>query len=431
MSIINKKTIYILAKLKDTGFFSIFSASVVCKILSFLGGMIIVRVLSKGDYGQYTYIMNCYGIITIMADLGCSMAALQSCNESHNSIEKSDAFFVYGYTRGILFSVFTSAIILVSPVFYPFKSSEAANLTQLLFLMPIIKTTYSFATVNLRIRLENGKYALVNVFHSFITYLVIVPLSYYIGIVGAVVSEYIINICAVIFCILISRSCLSFHNNKKIVSKKEKKDFIKLAVGTQLNTGLDTFLSMLDIFLIGIFVANLEILSSYRVASTIPLALAFIPVTLMVYVVPYFARNKSDIKWVYTYCKKLTLGCAIGNGIITLTLILVSPVIIPLLFGVQYTDSILCFCILMIGYFFSGTFRVPSANIIYTQRKVRVNIVITVATGIVKCIASIFLIYNYGSVGAAVATSLAHCVNGVLSYIYIRQHLKNKFNNQN
>lgn len=52
-------------KLFRIGFFSVFFSNVLCKVLTFIGGMIIVRVLSKGDYGAYSYVINCYGMQTL------------------------------------------------------------------------------------------------------------------------------------------------------------------------------------------------------------------------------------------------------------------------------------------------------------------------------------------------------------------------------
>lgn len=418
-----KTSIHTLA---HTGFFSVFLSNTLCKILSFVGGMVIVRILTKTEYGEYSYIMNCFGMITLLGDLGCNSAALQCCNEEHKNPTKRDSFFVYGYLRGMAFSLLSCIALLAAPLYYPFQSASAAEMTKWLCLMPLVKTTYSFLAVNLRIRLENTKYAVINVFHSVITYLVILPASYWIGVKGAVISEYIINILAIIVSIIVSRKALKFQTDKKALSKSEKRGFLKLALGTQLNNSIDTALTLLDVFLIGIFIINTEIISSYKVATTIPTALAFIPAALAIYIVPFFARNQSNILWVKRNYYKLILASGALNLLITAGLILISPFLIPLIFGSQYSDTVTCFCILMIGYFFSATFRIPSANIIYTQRKVRVNIIITIFSGIVHCILDILFILSLGPIGAAIATTLVHIISSCLSFGYMAYFLHRK-----
>lgn len=412
----------LFTSLKRTEFFSVFFSSVAGKVLSFLGGMIIVRVLSKSDYGQYAYITNCYGMLTLLGDLGCNSAALQYCNESFRLPEKANSFFVYGYTRGMAFSLFTSALILLSPLFYPFSTPEAAHMTQWLCLLPLFKTTFSFAAVNLRYRLQNKKYAKINLFHAIVTYLIIIPASYWIGVKGAVLSDYLITLISIIYSVCVSRSSMDFSQSSRLNSG-ERRSFLKLALGTQLNNGIDSVLMMLDIFLIGIFIGDTEVTASYKVATTIPTALAFLPASLMIYAVPHFARNSNDIGWVKKNYTKLILFGGAGYLAITAGLIVLSPFLIPLIFGTQYTDTITCFCILMIGFFFSATFRVPSANVIYTQKKVRVNIIITVLTGISNCVFDILFIFLFGSVGAACATTLVHIINSCLSFGYMQLYI--------
>lgn len=411
-------------KLLRTGFFSVFFSNVLCKVLTFIGGMIIVRVLSKSDYGAYAYVINCYGMLMLLGDLGCSVAAMQFCNESHGDPKKFDAYFTYGFKQGLLFSSLTSLLLLFSPLFYPFKSAEAAGLTRLLFLMPILSSVNNFLLISLRVRLENTRFALVNIFRTLAHYLVILPLSYWLGVTGAVASNYIIELLVLVFSLGISRKLLGYSWRGGILNAAEKRDFLKLAFGSQLNNGAAQALMLLDVFLIGVIIGSDEVISSYKVATTIPSALAFIPTSIMVYVIPYFARYNRDRDWVRRSYFKLTLGCAAGNLVITLGGILLAPWVIPLIFGRQYTDAVPCFIVLMLGYFFSATFQVPSQNIIYTQRKVRVNIVITFLSGAANCVLDIVLILHYGSIGAAWATTLVHIINSALCFGYMCYYLR-------
>ena len=41
-------------RLRETGFFNIVGAGVLNKIVSFASGVILIRVLSRGDYGAYS-----------------------------------------------------------------------------------------------------------------------------------------------------------------------------------------------------------------------------------------------------------------------------------------------------------------------------------------------------------------------------------------
>lgn len=407
-----------------TGFFSVFFSQVLCKVLTFIGGMVIVRILSKSDYGAYTYVLNCYGMLMLLGDLGCCVAVMQFCNENYADPQKFDAYFTYGLKRAMLFSLFTSFLLLVSPLFYPFKAAEAARLTRMLCLMPVLGTASNLLLVNLRIRLENTRFAAVNFFQTFIHYLVILPLSYWFGITGAIFSNYVIQILVLLFSLAVSRKLLHFSWRNDVLALREKWNFLKLAVGSQLNNGTSQALMLLDVCLIGVIIGSDEVISSYKVATTIPTALSFIPNAIMTYANPYFARNIQNRSWVRRSYFKLTLGCAAGNLIITLGGILSAFWVIPLIFGRQYEDAVSCFIVLMIGYFFSASFQVLSQNIIYTQRKVRVNIIITFLSGVSNCVLDAVLIFNYGSIGAALATTLVHVINSALCVGYLCFYLR-------
>lgn len=414
----------LMQKLFRTGFFSVFFSSVAAKVLTFIGGMIIVRVLSKDAYGQYTYVINCYGMLSLLNDCGCSSAMDQYCSETHDQPEKFNGYFVYGVKSSLVLSAVTALAILFSPLFYPFQEPEAARLSQALCLMPFLNTCNTCLLVNLRVRLQNNRYAKINLFSTLAHYVIILPMSYVIGVTGAVLSNYIIATTVLIYSLVMSRGLLDYTWHSNMLEHQEKRGFLKLAFASQLNNSLNQALMLFDVFLIGVFVGENVVISSYKVATTIPAALAFIPTAIMVYVTPRFARNNQNIAWVRKYFKRLTMACAAGNFVIAAGGILLGPWIVPLIFGAQYADAVTCYSILMIGYFFSATFRTPSANVIYSQHKVRVNIIITAFSGISNCILDVIMILYFGSIGAAIATTAVHIINSALSFGYLCFYLR-------
>lgn len=408
---------------KKPGLASVLVSHAACKMLGFIGGMIVVRVLSKDEYGSYTYVMNCYGMLMLLNDCGCSVAALQFCNENYRDGERMRGFFSYGYSRGMAFGLLTSLLILLCPAFYPFKTGEAAALTRLLCLMPPLTITNSFLLLSCRLRLQNGRYAWIQFLSTFVHYASILPLAYLFGVRGAVLSNYLIALLTLLLSAALARENLPLFHGGAVIGAGERKGFLRLAFATQLNNGIDQALVLLDIFLIGLIIGGNLTISSYKVASTLPAALSFVPQAVMIYAVPYFARNNTDPAWVRSGYRKLLLYGALLNAAITLSMIAVGPWLLPLLFGAQYADALPCFTVLMLGYFFSATFRVPSANVIYTQHKVKVNILITILTGLANIVLDIGFILKLGSLGAAAATALAHVVASALSFGYMLRYL--------
>lgn len=74
------------------------------------------------------------------------------------------------------------------------------------------------------------------------------------------------------------------------------------------------------------------------------------------------------------------------------------------MYGNHYLDSVIPFRILVINYFFSGTFRSIAGNLLVTQRKLEFNTFVAIISGILNIVADIVLIFRFGAVGAAYAT---------------------------
>ena len=56
-----------LMQLFRTGFFHIFGGNVINKVLTFLSSMIMVRILTKQEYGIFTYSWNIYNILLLFS----------------------------------------------------------------------------------------------------------------------------------------------------------------------------------------------------------------------------------------------------------------------------------------------------------------------------------------------------------------------------
>ena len=413
-----------IGKLTRSGFFPVIVSNTLAKACALLGSIIIVRILSVPDYGVYTKVINNYSILFILNDFGFSVAMMQYRGENYNDPIKRNAYFVEPFKYAMGFSLISSLIIAVSPVFFPYKSDNDALLTQLLCLTPILVTVNSFITLNLRVLTENIKYSVVNFAQAFLTYFFLIYGSYKYGVTGAVLSIYMVNIATIIFGVLISRGELSFDWQSKVLHKSEKIDFFKFAIGAQFNNSIGVLLHLFDVFLIGLIVASDAVLAEYRVASTIPQALVFIPNSIIIYIAPYFARKINDLEWIRGNTRKLIAGCIALNGVITIVGIIIAPVLVPLVFGAQYENSVLYFKILMVAFFFTGSFQIPAANVIFTQHKVRANIIITLISNVANCILDYCLIKQYGATGAAIATCAVAMISSLVAIVYLIRILR-------
>lgn len=412
-----------LLVLKKTGFFSIFISNVFAKVVAFLGNIAIIRILSKNDYGIYAYAINAMTMLYLFNDFGASTSALQSLTENHNDKEKQKIILRYAMKVGLTGSLFSGFLILLSPLFYPFKIIDAKYYTFILCLIPLFSNLNAFISVVLRSNLENKKFAIFNFSQTFLNYIFLILMSIAFGLKGAIISQYCYIILTFIIGIFLSKNVLGTLKIKKELNKCEKKEFLKYSFSTQANSTLSSILLNIDLFLIGFMIGDAEVIATYKVASTIPMALSFLPHCVMIYILPYFVMHNKNYSWIKkSYTKLLKFGI-VAYGIVTLSLCLLAGPLFKLFYGNNYSNAIVTFVILMIGFFFSSTIKIPTNNILYSMRKLKINLVVTISSTILNLIFNIIFIKFMGINGAAITTMSINIFSSILLFCYTQKTL--------
>lgn len=412
-------------KLNKTGFFSIFMATVFSKVITLLGGVVLVRVLSKEDYGLYAYIHNCYSMLFLLNDFGMASASLQFMTENFKNEKKQTAILKYSLKLSLISAIAVGILILFSPLFYPYTMEEAKKITPMLFLVPLITIISGIMSIILRANFENKKYSKLQIFNTAATYIVLISFSLIWGIQGAIFSPYIYGIIILIYSAYLTYKYLIRIRKKEayILEKSEKKSFLKYAFATQLNNTIGGLMLIIDTFLIGIIIAEPEAIATYNVGSKLPHALTFLSTCIAIYIVPHFIKHNKDTKWIKRNFHSLLKYSIIGFGIICLLLILFSKLIFMILFGEQYYDGIPIYIILMIGLFFTSALKTPCSNILNSLKKIKINIITNIICLIVNFISNIYFIKIIGVNGAAITTTVTNIVISITYVIYLNRYL--------
>ncbi len=419
-----------IEKLKKTGFFSIFIATVFSKVITLLGGIILVRILSKSDYGIYSYVHNCYSMLFLLNDFGIATAALQYLTENFSNQEKQRAILRYSIISCLVASIVTALLILLSPYFYPYTITEAKQLTPMLFLLPTITSISGLLSVVLRANFENKKYSRLQIFTTAITYIILIAFSVIWGLNGAIFSQYIYSLIILGYSIFLTYQYLHKLRDKlkveQKIRKEEKKGFLKYAIASQLNNTVGGLMHIVDTFLIGYLIAQPEVIATYNVGSKIPHALTFLTTCITIYITPHFIKHNKDFKWLKKNFKTLMKYSLLGFGIICIGLIIFAKPIFAILFGSQYYDAIPVYVILVIGLFFTSALKGPCANILSALRKIKINIVTNTCCVVVNFISNIFFIQLLGVLGAAITTTATNIIVSIVYVIYLKRYLKRK-----
>lgn len=403
--------------LLKTGFFHIFGSSVINKIISFMSSVVLVRILSKPEYGTFTYAWNIYCIVLLFNGMGIDSAVLQLSSEHSGDVEYANKASNYGTRFGLRFNLILVTVLLVIGLFAPLKISGGAPLLCALCALPIFQLLFNMTSSYLRAQKRNQEFAKLQVANTALVFLASAGAAFLFREMGMVIGHYVAYIVTYLIGLLIFQVHLINRDNPGI--GEDRKPLLKIAAITMVNNGLSQLMYLLDVFVLGIVDPQETVLASYKVATMIPAALTFIPFSLIVYLYPYFAEHKDDGKWCLNKYKQVLMALGGFNALVSLTLFAAAPLVIKIIYGTQYLDAVPVFRILAINYFFSGTFRTLSGNLLVTQRKLKFNLLVAIVSSMTNIICDYFFIQWWGSTGAALATVMVVFVSSVMSTTYL------------
>ncbi|MBE6055081.1 MAG: polysaccharide biosynthesis protein [Clostridium sartagoforme] len=403
------------------GLIQIFSANFINKIVQFMTVLFLTNIISVNEYGAFSYAQNTMNFALLLEGLGVTAGILQYSSVEKNNKEKYK-FFSFGIKIGFVFNFLVSILLIIYALFGPVAIESSRQYLFIMAFIPVLNITYNAIQAYLRASLRNKDFSRLTVFNTFIYFIATVSLSYLMGANGLILGMYIAYLSTVILGAYFIREDIMLFKFSKIDNKNEKVKFLKYSIVTVLSNAMSQILYLLDTQLIGVFTKDEAILASYKVATTIPFNITFIPLSLLIFAYPYFAQNKENKKWIKEKLSLLIKGLGIVNLVITIGGIVLAKPIFYFLFP-KYMDSISCFRILMIGYFISGTFRIPYGNILASLGDVRANLINAIFSGVANIILDIVLIINYGSIGAAYATLIVFIVSSIIHHIFIKRYI--------
>ena len=415
----------IIARLRDTGFFHVFGSNVINKVVAFGSGILLVRLLSKNDFGLYSYSYNIITLFLLFNGLGTLTGMLQFGSENRNKDDHlSSAYLKYGFRIGLVFNIILMIAIVVYTIVFKLSLVGANCVLLAMSMIPLVVFISEAQQVYFRTNLMNKEFSYLNTVNTLLITVFSVIGAYLFQIYGVVIFRYFAYLLTIMLGIKLSKDTLNMlKDNNYCLNKKEKSQFLKFSLTATFNNAISHLLYTIDIFLIGIYIGNTDVIASYKTATLIPFALNFIPVSVITYLYPYFCGHNTDKQWIKSNFYRMMIILGLINLIITVILFLFAPLIIKILFGVKYLDSLIPFRILVIGYFFAATFRIPIGNIIVIIKKVQFNLYLSMVTGVLNIILGIIFIRVYGSTGVALATLGVFIFTSVCSTAYLLKWL--------
>ena len=416
MSMIRVKIHELWNKFRD-GMFQIVGANLINKIVAVLSNMIITRVLSTSDYGIWSYVLNQYSYFSIVSGLGLLSGAFQFGAEKKGK-NKEFAYYKYCLEIGLYINLGLVGLGIIRA--YIFTPALPGTEVYLLAYIPVLILEYILNILTTILRCENRikEYAKVLNINTFLIGIGTCA-GAFLGIEGVVLGKYLAFIISLIILVLMMRrEIVLVKTNSETLIKKELKELWHFSIMSCISSAMNSLLYLIDVSMVASLMKSAEQTAIYKVATFAPNALSFIPVSVVVYILPNVILHNKDNQWLRKHVKKYFTYMGLTNVAITVVVIALAPIIILILSGDKYSSAVPLFRILMIGYAISATFRTLSANILFGLKKVNINMMINIVASGGDILLNYVLIKQHGAFGAAYATITSETIASIIAFSY-------------
>lgn len=414
-------------KIKDLynkGAMHITVGTFVTKFVAFFGSIVVVRLLSKTDYGLMSYVENIYSYALIFAGLGLSNGILRFLIIMEDELDKK-SIFSFIIKRGFVINIFIALFMCILSVTIKFPE----NYSDARFLIPIVALLLPFQDL-----LNEGLYTIRSFFkNKLYAYLAFASSAVLIGgrIVGAIIngvngvlwSRVIINSLFAISILVFARSCL-FSKEPALTLPREKKREINIySLQYMITNGFWALFMLNDTFLLGLLLNDPVGLADYKVAYVLPGNISIFATAIGVFVGPYFAKNEKNFEWVRRNYKKVCILSACIVGTVVVLIAIFSRPLIELMYGEQYLNIIPLMRVLLLAAFFNSGLRFTTANLLASMGEIKYNMIISGVGIAIQTILDLMLIPHFGVMAVAVSNCFIYFFMAIgLFYVFFKKY---------
>lgn len=414
-------------QLAKEGLFHIFGSGVLAKLGGIISSVVVVRNLPKTDYGSYVDAENLYAYLVIFIGLGVTTAMLQYCSERITE-DRKNALYRYSLRTGMLGNFLLLPVAWgLAALKYHSGETVAAGYLMMLSFLPFFTYTDQYFQIVLRVKLKNTDFSHTNMIYTVIHVGGNILFTLLWGVPGLIASQYVAHLVAAAHSIWVLKKEHFFSGltlSKEPLDRSFKKEYMTYALLCAITNFASTALVLLDVTCLGLVLQDAEVLADYKVAATIPSAMAFVPKTLMTFFYPKLVQSFSDSKKKgFHQVFQISKVYLLVNGVIGLGLLIGAPLIVWILYGDKYMNVVPIFQILSLNYMVYCA-RNITGNAIVILKKAKINLLFATISGVLNVALNLALIPWLGSIGAAVATLIVTCCITCLNIFYLWRYYK-------
>ena len=376
------------------------------KAIQLVAPIMIVKYVSKSDYGLFVYSLSVVGMLMPFSGFGLNHSLVFFGTKTENKQGLFTKFAKVGSRFNLIVAISVAGYVLLSSLYLGGSNPFLG------YIVFYIITQYFHMLLNsfYRVTENNVAFARNSVIKSVLCLTLLFIFLPLLGVHGLIISY------------LLSPAVSVFRSIQFIFLTNKQVDLSRRHVKYGLGVGVAAIASQLillsDNIIIGNLIEDSAQIATYKIATILPLGFFIIPNIFLTTDFVAISKMRDDknavLKYYLDYLKTFVI---ITVGLIVITYIL-APKIILYLFGHEFADSIAILRILLIGTFSVFLFRNPLGFILNAIGQARVNVKVSYLTVLVNIPLSILLTQKYGIMGAAIGSVFSLYLGACFSLVY-------------
>lgn len=394
------------------GFLAILGGNILARGITVISSVVIARLVDKTEYAYLGYADNLYAYLALFAGLGLSMALLKFCSASEDD-GINRAYYRFTQKYGVLFELAATLLLCLATSILPIPFPQARKYIWLLCLYPILTQVSDADSQFMRCYLRYNQYATKAVIQAAVVCASSIVLVVLLGVQGAVYARYIALIIALAF----GQYCI----RKKIfkpniqtpsLTRDMKKAFLDMGVAMMAVTLFSGMLDINEAFLVNNIIGETVATANYKVANQFPAQLRLVSGSIAVYFFPIIARMKEH-RTILRRGYQIGLATAAVIAVIAGLGIVLTPWIVPLIYGTKYLDAVPLSSMLWYMHAINSCLRVVPMNLLPCIGETRYVAVVTIVSCVVQAVLDYFFLTRIGIAGVAYASMIVFVLSGI------------------
>lgn len=408
-----------IKELYQKGALHIILGTFALKFVAFFGSIVVVRLLTKNDYGLLGYVESVCGYAFVFAGFGLLNGLFRYMIIAKNKIEQKQ-YFMFIIKNSFLINIGISLILCMSALWFlkiPDNYASARGLLIIMSLLAPFQNLLDEILCTLRTFFENKLYAYGTFLSSALLIVGRIIGAWIGGVNGVVWSRIILNVAFAIWGLIFVYNRFIIKDTVPRLERAKQKQVMAFSIQYMITNGFWAIFMLNGSFLIGTLLNDPSGLADYRAASAIPSGISIFAGAIGIFVSPYFTKNEKDKAWVRKNYKRVYIVSALITGGMTLSLaILVKPLIL-FVYGERYLNIVSLMRVFLLAAFCNSGLRFTTANLLACMGEIKYNMFTSAGGIIAQLILDLVLIPRLGVMGAAIVDCIVYLFMATVLFV--------------